>query len=128
LNWTGVEHGDGVRIVGSGAGVDHDRNRAQDRALVERRGRRGDAVAGHGNIATEHELAVTRVLLGVAAGGDRALLALADLVDLVDDEHEQHADDDADHDFYQANAPLGAPHAISVGVHGFFPIWAVIRC
>src|SRR4029450_13943171 len=80
---------------------------------------------------------------------DRAFLALADLVDLVDDEHQQHSDDNADHHFHQAHATLagktgegkrGANWSAFVlrtpvfalgtarRAHGFFPIWAVIKC
>ena len=81
-----------------------DRDRAQHRAAAQRRRRRRDDVPGADQLLADQEQTVARVLLRVAGRGDRALLTFAHQIDLEDHQHQQHADDDADHDLDEADA------------------------
>ena len=65
-----------------------------------------DAVAGIRELDAEDERGQQAVLLRIADAGRIALDAFGRRKHLVDDQHGDHADDDADHDFDQAEAAL----------------------
>ena len=78
----------------------------QHRAAAQGDSRGGNDLPGTHEVLAEEKQPVGGVLLGVAGRSDRAFLTLADLVDLVDDQHHQQADENADHDLDEAEAPL----------------------